>query len=92
MHSCKNSASDTCNQQSRRHNNQILRPDTYFILLFKSVAFCTLHLGDVLQQVSYADGWMQLSGLVGHIHWIPLLIGMGLDQAAGVTHHRMGFI
>lgn len=92
MHTCAYSASDTYNQWCRRRKNQILRADTYFILLFKSIAFCTLHLGDVLQQVSYTDGWMELSSLVGHIHWISLLIGMGLDQAACVTDHRVGFI
>lgn len=46
----------------------------------------------MLQQVSHTDGWMKLSGLVWHIYWVSLLVGVWLDQAACVTGHRVGFI
>lgn len=51
---------------------------THFILFFESVAFSTFHLCDVLQQVSYPDGWVKLACLVGNISCLPFLVCMRL--------------
>lgn len=35
---------------------------------------------------------MELSGLVGHVGRLSLLVGVGLHQAAVVAGHRVGLI
>ena len=67
---------------------------SHLILLFEAIALGTLHLGDVLQEVGHTDRRMQLSSLVGNIHRLPLLegVGVGLHQAAGIAGHRVGLV
>lgn len=66
----------------------------YLVLLLEAIALGALHLGDVLQQVSYADGRVQLSRLVGDVNLLSLPQGvcMGLDQAAGVAAHVLTLV
>lgn len=64
----------------------------HLILLLEAVALGALHLCDVLEQVGHPDGGVELPGLVGHVGWLTLLVGVGLHQAAGVTGHRVRLI
>lgn len=70
------------------------RVASYLILLLEAVALGALHLGDVLEEVSHTDGWVQLTCLVGHIKWLSLPQGVSvrLHQAAGVTAHVLALI
>lgn len=64
----------------------------HLVFLLETVALGTLHLRDVLKQVCHSDGRVELPRLVGHIGGLPLLVCVGLHQAAGVASHRVGFI
>lgn len=66
----------------------------YLVLLLEAIALGALHLRDVLQQVGYADGRVQLSRLVGDVHRLSLPQGVcvGLDQAAGVAAHVLALV
>lgn len=44
----------------------------HLVLFLEAVTLGALHLGDVLQQVGYADGGVQLGRLVGHVHLLSL--------------------
>ena len=61
----------------------------HLILLLEAIALGTLHLRDVLEQVSHPDGGVQLSSLVGHVGRLALLVCVRLHQAAGVAGHRV---
>lgn len=64
----------------------------HLVFLLEAVALGTLHLRDVLEQVCYPDGGVQLPRLVGHFGRLALLVRVRLHQAAGVTGHRVGFV
>lgn len=64
----------------------------HLVLLLEAIALGTLHLCDVLEQVGHPDGGVQLSGLVGHVGRLTLLVRVWLHQAAGVAGHRVRLI
>ena len=43
----------------------------YLVLLLEAISFGTLHLSDVLKQVGHANGWVQLSRLIGNVYTVP---------------------
>lgn len=67
---------------------------SYLVLLLEAVALRALHLGDVLEEVGHADGRVQLSCLVGHVHCLALPQGVSvrLHQAAGVAAHILALV
>lgn len=67
---------------------------SYLVLLLEAVALRTLHLGDVLEEVGHADGRVQLTCLVRHVHRLALPQGVSvrLHQAAGVAAHVLALI
>lgn len=66
----------------------------YLVLLLEAVALGALHLGDVLEEVGHADGRVQLTRLVWHVHRLALPQGVSvrLHQAAGVAAHVLALI
>lgn len=68
------------------------RAGAHLVFLLEAVALGTLHLCDVLKEVCHPDGGVELPGLIGHVGRLPLLVSMGLHQAAGIAGHRVGFI
>lgn len=65
---------------------------SHLILLFKSVALSSLHLGDVLQQVGHSDGWLELSPGVGHFHRLAAPVRVGLDGQGWLGHLSMAAV
>ena len=53
----------------------------YLVLLLEAVAVGGLHQVDVLEQVSHADGWVQLAGLVGRLGALAV-VARHVQQAA----------
>lgn len=70
------------------------RRPPYLVLLLEAVALRALHLGDVLEEVGHADGRVQLTCLVRHVHRLALPQGVSvrLHQAAGVAAHVLALI
>lgn len=66
----------------------------YLVLLLEAVALGALHLGDVLEEVGHANGRVQLTRLVWHVHSLALPQGVSvrLHQAAGVAAHVLALI
>lgn len=51
---------------------------SYLVLLLETVALCTLHLRDVLEEVCHADCRVQLTCLVRHVNGLPLPQGVSV--------------
>lgn len=60
------------------------RPVSYLIFLFEPVALASLHLGDVLQQVSHSDGGLELVPGITHLHRVTSSVGVSLDRECGL--------
>lgn len=65
---------------------------SHLILLFKSIALSSLHLGDVLQQVGHSDGWLELPPGVGHFHRLAAPVRVGLDSQGWLGHLSMATV
>ena len=57
----------------------------HLILLFEAVALSGLHLVNVLEEVSYADGRMELSRVVGRAFTSTLTPRGASQQTAGLV-------
>lgn len=58
--------------------------DPYLVFLLEPVALAPLHLGDVLQQISHADGRLELVPGIAHLHGVAGPVGVGLDSEGGL--------
>ena len=70
------------------------RTPSYLVLLLEAVSLRAFHLGDVLEEVGHADGWVQLTRVVRHVHRLALSQGVGvrLHQAAGVAAQVLALV
>lgn len=57
---------------------------SYLIFLLEPVALASLHLGDVLQQVSHPDGGLELVPRIAHLHGVAGPVGVRLDREGGL--------
>lgn len=58
----------------------------HLIFLFKAVALGSLHLVDVLEEVSHSDGRVELPSVVGGAFTSALVPRGAPQQAAGLIH------
>lgn len=67
---------------------------SYLVLLLEAIALCTLHLGDVLEEVRHTNRRVQLTRLVRYVNGLPFPQGVSvwLHQAASVTTHVLALI
>lgn len=56
----------------------------YLVFLLEPIALASLHLGDVLQQISHSDGRLELVPGIAHLHGVAGPVGVGLDGESGL--------
>lgn len=57
---------------------------SYLVLLLEPIALASLHLGDMLQQVSHPDGRLELVPGIAHLHGVAGPVGVSLDREGGL--------
>lgn len=72
--------------------SHVKKGSSHLILLLESVALSPLHLGNVLQQVCHADGWLELPPWVGHLHGLAAAVRVGLDGQGWLGHLAMAAV
>lgn len=78
---------------SFRHQHEMLSPRCpHLVLLFEAIAFCRLHLVDMLEEICHPHSGMKLPGVIRGPFAATLAAGGTSQQAAGLVDHAAALV